>query len=453
MNSRSSWRARAIFKSRVVPATGLTIARVWPTMRLNNVDLPTFARPTSTTTASPSAAAARDPFESCDDVFNSRRISESQLLELARVGGPPPFHLDVRFEEDAPAENLLEFEPGAGTDQLELRASRPDYHAFVRVALDDYHRRDFHQAALGLLDKLLDLHRRRKGNLLTHREENLLPDNLFGDHSLGLIGVFVGGHQRRALRQQLLEDPHQLTDIFARERADRNDFGAGQYVMRLVGDHHQAIARDQIQLVNYDDGRRLEVRKVGEKRAILRMEPRTGLHHASYHLALCETSARRLDHPAVERAVRLMEARRVDQNNLRVRIVADTEDTPARGLRLGCDDRHLLLDDTIEQGGLADVATAAERHKARAMGAIGVHDGPVVSGSMPRGPPPFSSPLPSLSLRPRPISLAFRASVRPLTIDARSLDSTPSLASGNLRIRRSAIARSSTASPRNSSRS
>src|SRR5260370_13435315 len=137
-----------MFKSRVVPATGLTIARVWPTMRLNNVDLPTFARPTSTTTASPSAAAARDPFDSGPDVFKSRRISESQLLELARVGGPSPFHLDVRFEEDAPAENLLEFDPGAGADLLELRASRPDYHAFVRAPLAHYHHPGLNHAAL-----------------------------------------------------------------------------------------------------------------------------------------------------------------------------------------------------------------------------------------------------------------------------------------------------------------
>src|SRR5260370_18239698 len=194
-----------MWKARVVPAAGLTIARVWPTMRLNNVRLPRFARPTSTTTASPSAAAARDPLGPGPDVLNSRRISESQLLELARVGGPSPFHLDVRFEEDTPAENFLEFEPGAGADLLELRASRPAYLPFVPAALDDYHPHDLHQPGLGLLVKLLDLHRRRKGNLLTHREENLLPDDLLGDHSFRLIGVFFVAHHRRALPPHIFQ--------------------------------------------------------------------------------------------------------------------------------------------------------------------------------------------------------------------------------------------------------
>jgi hypothetical protein len=36
-------------ESRVVPATGATIARRVPVMRLNKVDLPTFGRPTRTT--------------------------------------------------------------------------------------------------------------------------------------------------------------------------------------------------------------------------------------------------------------------------------------------------------------------------------------------------------------------------------------------------------------------
>jgi hypothetical protein len=45
-----------MFRSRVVPAIGLTIARPCRTIRLNSVDLPTFARPTNTTTGNPFAA-------------------------------------------------------------------------------------------------------------------------------------------------------------------------------------------------------------------------------------------------------------------------------------------------------------------------------------------------------------------------------------------------------------
>jgi hypothetical protein len=45
-----------MFRSRVVPAIGLTIARPRRTIRLKSVDLPTFTRPTSTTTGKPFAA-------------------------------------------------------------------------------------------------------------------------------------------------------------------------------------------------------------------------------------------------------------------------------------------------------------------------------------------------------------------------------------------------------------
>ena len=47
----TEWR----ITSRVVPATGATIALRLPATRLNNVDFPTFGRPTSTTRKSPLA--------------------------------------------------------------------------------------------------------------------------------------------------------------------------------------------------------------------------------------------------------------------------------------------------------------------------------------------------------------------------------------------------------------
>jgi hypothetical protein len=43
------------FTSRVVPATGVTIARRVLVMRLKSVDLPTLGRPTSTTVGAPEA--------------------------------------------------------------------------------------------------------------------------------------------------------------------------------------------------------------------------------------------------------------------------------------------------------------------------------------------------------------------------------------------------------------
>src|SRR5215475_11790628 len=68
-------------------------------------------------------------------------------------------------------------------------------------------------------------------------------------------------------------------------------------------------------------------------------------------------------------------------------------------------------------------------------------------------PPLRSSPLPRRSNGPRWSRAAFSGSTVEFTSAARILDRSPSLFSGKLRIKRSLMARSRTASPRNSSTS
>src|SRR5437879_245010 len=171
MNSRSSCAVRARLRSRVVPAIELTIARPRPARRLNSVDLPTLARPTSTTVGSPSAAAASS-FSRWSADLELRAISEAQLLELARVAGPAAFDPHPQFQKDAPSEDLLEFDTRGSADFFELQTARANHHSFVRLAFHDHQRRDSREVALRFLGELFDHDRGRERNLLAHREEN-----------------------------------------------------------------------------------------------------------------------------------------------------------------------------------------------------------------------------------------------------------------------------------------
>src|SRR5579875_496091 len=221
MNSRSPYVARPRFKSRVVPATGLTIARRRRTIRLNSVDLPTLARPTKTTTGSPAAACATIS-EDRSANLPRRAISEAQLLEPARIACPSFFNLYMKFKKNPTSQHLLEFQARGRADRLQLTASRADHHALVGFALDNNQRADFREIAFGFLFEIFNLNRRGEGNLLAHREENLFANNLFRQHPFGLIGVLVAGHQRRTFRQQRGNDAHQFVKVFARERAYRH---------------------------------------------------------------------------------------------------------------------------------------------------------------------------------------------------------------------------------------
>src|SRR5271156_6887950 len=101
-------------------------------MRLNSVDLPALARPTSTTTGTPSGSAASAPTRPA--WFAAGFISEPQLRDLARAARPVLLDLDQQLQEDMRAEHLFELEPCRRADLLELAAARSDQHPLMRLA-------------------------------------------------------------------------------------------------------------------------------------------------------------------------------------------------------------------------------------------------------------------------------------------------------------------------------
>ena len=119
-----------MLRSRVVPATGLTMARPPRAIRLNKVDLPTLARPTITTIGNPPAAVASIDAHWSGD-FPDCAISEAQFTELAGVGRPAFLDFHPQLQEDVTAENLFDLEARARPDFLELAAAGADYHALV----------------------------------------------------------------------------------------------------------------------------------------------------------------------------------------------------------------------------------------------------------------------------------------------------------------------------------
>src|SRR4029453_616473 len=97
--ARPACSARATTRSRVTPGASSTMARRARTMRLKSIDLPTFGRPTTTTTG------------------NARRVASTRAAiarlqpELGQASGiprPARLHADEQLEEDARSEQRLE---------------------------------------------------------------------------------------------------------------------------------------------------------------------------------------------------------------------------------------------------------------------------------------------------------------------------------------------------------
>ena len=89
---------------------------------------------------------------------------------------------------------------------------------------------------------------------------------------------------------------------------------------------------------------------------------------------LLERAEGGLDHAVVEGAFGLVEARGVEEGELRALAVVDPQDAVPGGLGARRDDGHVLAQDPVEQGGLADVGPADDGHVAgpeRCFGLLG----------------------------------------------------------------------------------
>src|SRR5581483_11837657 len=203
--------------------------------------------------------------------------------------------------------------------------------------------------------------------------KDLLADDFRREHPLGLVSVLVRGHQRRTRRKQTLDHVQERLDVLAGKGAERNNFGIRSQALQLIDLRQQELARNAIDFVDDDDRRTFQSEDALQRIAIFRRELAPRLDHEGDHFALGEASMSRIEHPAIEQMLRLMETGRVDNDQLGIGIGADADDAATGGLRLGADDRDLMTDETVEQGGLADVGPAGEGQEAGAMNLLGGH--------------------------------------------------------------------------------
>ena len=96
--------------------------------------------------------------------------------------------------------------------------------------------------------------------------------------------------------------------------------------------------------------------------------PGVGVDHQQDQVGVLGPGPGGGDHRPVEPALGREDARRVDQQDLRVAVDRDAHQPGARGLRLGADDRDLLPDQRIDQRRLAGVGRADHRDEAAALG-------------------------------------------------------------------------------------
>src|SRR3546814_636053 len=97
---------------------------------------------------------------------------------------------------------------------------------------------------------------------------------------------------------------------------------------------------------------------------------RGSVDHDEDRLGLLEAAPGGGDHRAIEPAGRREDARRVDQDDLRLARHRDSHQPGARRLRLGADDRDLLADERVDEGRFARIGGADDGDEAAPLGHV-----------------------------------------------------------------------------------
>ena len=216
------------------------------------------------------------------------------------------------------------------------------------------------------LGKLGDLHGGAVGDLLVQAEQQLLPQDLRHHLALRLIGDHVLWEELGPLGQKPVQYVQQLLHPLAGPGRDRDHGGElmGLPVglddlqqlllvlqgVHLVDDQHRGAAQG----LDAGDELRLRAADVGD-----------GLHQQHDRVHVGHALLHHVHHVVPQAGACLVQARRIQKDELALPPVQNGADPVPGGLGLVGDDGHLLPHQGIGQGGLAHVGAAYNRDHSR----------------------------------------------------------------------------------------
>ena len=280
------------------------------------------------------------------------------------AGRPTGTHLDPQLQEDLGLHQALEFLAGFAADALEALAAAADDHALVGVTLD--HDGGADAAHLAFLFPFVDDHGRGVGELIAGQAEQLLADDLAGQELLAAVGQCVFFVVPVLLGQVGLEDGKQPVHVGLLLRRHGHVLGKRMTLLHALEPRQEIAATlDLVELVR-DQHHRLALGDQGQHLGVVHAKT-AGFHQEQHQVHIRQRGLHGAVEVAVERGgVLHLEARRVDEDELRFFHRAHPGDAMPGGLRLLGRDADLLAHQGVHQRGLADIGPAHDGDQAAA---------------------------------------------------------------------------------------
>ena len=249
--------------------------------------------------------------------------------------------------------------------RLSRRAALADHDRLLAVALDQDLLADGGRTVRAVLPRL-GLDRGGIRQLLVELVDDLLAGQLGRDHPVGGIRHLVLGVEPGTFGQRLGEGLLDVGDAIALRGADHEHL-VGLEPRAEVGDKASSLSfRMRSILLRTRNKGWSRSGEIGDDALDPGVSPASASITSTIRSASPAPAPGRRDHRPVEPPLRLENARRIDQQDLRFAMDRDAHQPRARRLRLGADDRDLLPDQRIDQRRLARIGRADHRDKARA---------------------------------------------------------------------------------------
>ena len=199
------------------------------------------------------------------------------------------------------------------------------------------------------------------GDLLIQTQQQLFPQQLAHDLPFRLVGGLSVREQLRAFLRVFLQFLHQIVQTAAAVGGDRDD--SVKTVPRLIvgGDHRQQLRRLYgVDLVDAEDTGNLFLFDPLNQRLFRGAHMGDGFHQQQRAVHVCQTGGDDLHHVIAQSGFGLVQARRIQQDELGIAPVYDAVDPIPGGLRLVGNDGDLFAHQCVGQAGFAHIGPAAD---------------------------------------------------------------------------------------------
>ena len=205
------------------------------------------------------------------------------------------------------------------------------------------------------------LHCRAVGDLLIQTQQHFLPNDLGADLLIRLVGGHAVGEQLRSFHGVPLHLGQQLLQTVAGAGGDGDDGVEIRVDLAVCGDDRQQIvlALHGADLIDAQYAGQLLLPDALEKDLLRLSHVGDGLHQQQGGLHTGQTLPYDLHHIVPQPGAGLVQARRIQQDELGVAPVHYTVDAVSGGLGLVGDDGDLLTHQGVGETGLAHVGPSA----------------------------------------------------------------------------------------------